>query len=374
LLDESRGELARASTERERWLNEMVAQARSSGDAPAALAQFISELRSEIIALRAHNAEADRRLAAAGLTPPLMQEVAARPVPRREPDAVEAARKLWAEGRLGEPVEATAPTRPPPPATGATSSAAEAPPLTRAPSTLPRAVVPGAGAEQRGPGAAARALTDQCLRTLNAADASRREQAARHLAAVALPAAAPALANALGAEREPKVRGQLAKALMACGREGAAEIVAKLQSPEESPLVRMAAAEALSTVPSRAREALQIAALDSSPAVRRRAAALAAAGGFDDLLARLENDEDSSVRAATGAAQSEGPPPAPEKDPSHEALHAVQAAIFGLTEAELAQHIGMPEKDAVAVAARLVAQGRLTRRGKRLVSAQGGAL
>jgi len=102
-------------------------------------------------------------------------------------------------------------------------------------------------------------------------------------------------------------------------------------------------------------------------------AALAAAEGFTDLLARLENDEDASVRAATSAAQSEAPPPAPEKDPAHDALHAVQAAIFGLTDAELAEHIGVPESQAFALAAQLVAQGRLTRRGKRLVSAQGGA-
>jgi hypothetical protein len=363
-LDEANREIARASDERERWLNEMVAQARSSGEAPAALAQFISELRSETIALRAHKEEANRLLVQAGVTPPMLEETAPRPLPRREPGPVEEARKLWAEGRLGPEqafVETRLPGPNPTPATTTPFARPSAPPAQASMPTQPRS------------GTAARALADQCLRNLSARDPGRREQAARHLIAVPISAAAPALASALGLERNTKARAQLAKALLACGGEGAAEIVASLQLQNEPPLVRMAAAEALSAVPSRAREALQIAASDPAPAVRRRAAALAAVEGFDDLLARLENDEDASVRAATGAAQSEAPPPAPAEDPAHDALHAVQAAIFGLTDAELAEHIGLPESQAFALAAQLVAQGRLTRRGKRLVSAQGGA-
>jgi hypothetical protein len=380
LLDEANRELGRVSDERERWLNEMVAQARSSGEAPAALAQFISELRSEIIALRALNEEADRLLVQAGVTPPVLEEIAPKPMPQREPGPVEEARKLWAEGRLGpqhpvELAEARLPGPNPTPVPTTPFARPSSPPLAAAPASmppLPSDAVPS-DARQRRSGTAARALAEQCLRNLSARDPGRREQAARHLVALPIPAAAPALASALGIERDSKARAQLAKALLACGGEGAAEIVARLQFPTEPPLVRMAAAEALSAVPSRAREALQIAASDPAPAVRRRAAALAAAEGFTDLLARLENDEDASVRAATSAAQSEAPPPAPEKDPAHDALHAVQAAIFGLTDAELAEHIGVPESQAFALAAQLVAQGRLTRRGKRLVSAQGGA-
>jgi hypothetical protein len=45
----------------------------------------------------------------------------------------------------------------------------------------------------------------------------------------------------------------------------------------------------------------------------------------------------------------------------------VQAALFGLTEAELSERIGVPEPEAAALAQRLVAQGRLGRRGKRFV-------
>jgi hypothetical protein len=51
----------------------------------------------------------------------------------------------------------------------------------------------------------------------------------------------------------------------------------------------------------------------------------------------------------------------------------VQAALFGLTESELARHIGVDETEAKAIAIQLVDQGRLGRRGKRLVLAAEGA-
>src|SRR5207253_795112 len=110
-----------------------------------------------------------------------------------------------------------------------------------------------------------------------------REQAARHLVAAPLASAAPAIASALSQEPDPKTRAQLAKALAACGGEGAAEMVAQLQSAPEPPLVRLAALEALCAIPSRAREALEIAARDETPAIRRRAAALAASAGVEEL-------------------------------------------------------------------------------------------
>jgi antitoxin component HigA of HigAB toxin-antitoxin module len=195
---------------------------------------------------------------------------------------------------------------------------------------------------------------------------------------MAVPATAPALATALGAERDSKARAQIAKALAASGGEAAADVVAALQAPVETPLVRMAAVEALSGLPARARAALENAAADPAPAVRRRAAALCAALGFVDLLASLAADSDGSVRAAAVAASTEAPePPGPADDaapdPARDAVQAVQAAIFGLTDAELAEHIGVAESEASEIAVRLVAQGRLARRGKRLVFAQGGA-
>jgi hypothetical protein len=373
-LDEARRDLARAAAERERWLTEMAAQARDSGEAPAALAQFISELRGEIIALRAHKAESEKLLAQAGIQPPALEEPAAAPPVPRESGPVEEARKLWAEGRLG-PAERSLP--PPSPIPAPTTHFARP--------TDPRLPV----------GAAARALAEQSVRHLAARDAARREQAARHLAACPFPGAAPDVAAALGAEQDPKARAQLARALVACGGEGAADIVAGLQASSEHPLVRMAAAEALSAVPSRARQALAVAAADAAPAVRRRAAALAAAEGVEEVLERLAADEDASVRAAVSAARTEAPsPPSPEtartqppaiaeqtteappaeaRSIGNDAVHAVQSAIFGLTDAELAERIGLGESEALELAAQLVAQGKLARRGKRLVFAQGGA-
>jgi len=277
-LEQSRAELARSRAERERWLSEMIAQAKTGDDDPAALAQFISELRGEVIALRDHQKKCEALLAEAGIALPALEAPHHREShPPRGPEPVEQARQMWAEGRLS-PIAAT---------------------------TTPFAV-PLDPKES----AAARALADQCLRSLISADSARREQAARHLVAAPLASAAPAIASALSQEPDPKTRAQLAKALAACGGEGAAEMVAQLQSAPEPPLVRLAALEALCAIPSRAREALEIAARDETPAIRRRAAALAASAGVEDLAARLSADEDASVRAAVAAARTEAPPPA----------------------------------------------------------------
>lgn len=339
-LREARAELDRGRAERERWLSEMIEQARSGDEAPAALAQFISELRGDVIALRERQQRCDELLNKAGIAPPPATESQPIPPPAREPEPVEEARKLWAEGRL------------------------EVGPAPHA-SALPKDM-----------GAAARALAEQCMRSLSSPDPARREQAARHLAAVPFPGAAPLLASALGAEEEPKARAQLARALAACGEEGAAGIVARLQSAEEPPLVRLAALEAICTNCADRRVAIETAAQDPTPAIRRRAAALAAAEGFDDLLARFASDADASVRAAVETARREAPAAAelaPQTDPAREAVLAVQAAIFGLTESELADRIGVAEAEANAIATRLLAAGRIGRRGKRLVAAEGSA-
>jgi len=351
-LDQARRELSRARSERERWLTEMTEQARGGDEAPAALAQFISELRGEIIALRARAEKCDALLAQAGIAPPPLEDAApgreVEPAPPKREAALDDARTMWSEGRLATPALTTHFALPPDPKLGI----------------------------------AARALADQCLRNLASGDSARREQAARHLAAVPLASAAPALAGALGSESDPKARAQLAKALAACGGEGAADLIAQLQSQEEPPLVRLAALEALASVPARARAALEEAANDPAPAVRRRAAALAAAEGMQDLLARFATDAEASVRASVDAARREAPAPAapvepaapPKPDPAHAMLQAVQAALFGLTESELAEHMGLSEPQATALAQELIAAGRLGRRGKRLVlAAAGGA-
>jgi hypothetical protein len=335
-LEETRRQLDHGRAERDRWLTEMIEQARSGDEAPAALAEFISELRGEVIALRERQQRCDEQFATAGIAPPPPIDMARDPQ-RREPEPLKEARKLWSEGRIG--------------------------------GALPEVAAP------KDSGAAARALADQCLRNLSSGDPARREQAARHLAALPMPAAAPLLATALSGETDAKARAQMARALVACGGEGAADIVAQLQSATEPPLVRLAAAEALCTVPSRARAAIDAAALDEAAAVRRRAAALAAAEGLADLLARLARDADASVRAAAEAACREAPPPPeePVRDLAADAFLAVQSAIFGLSEAELGERLGVSEPEAVAIAARLVSARRIGRRGKRLVAAEGNA-
>jgi hypothetical protein len=278
-LESARAELTRSRAERERWLSEMLAQAKSGDEAPAALAQFISELRSEVVALRDHQGKCEALLAEVGIAPPAIAH-AQLPLaaPRLTAQPVQDARRMWEEGRLAPgPVVTTHFALPPEPRVGA----------------------------------AARALADQCLRSLASPDPGRREQAARHLAAAPLASAAPAIAAALSEESEPKARAQLAKALAACGDDGAAEIVAQLQSATEPPLVRMAALEALCAIPARSRAAVEVAAQDVLPALRRRAAALAVGEGLDDLISQLAADSDASVRGAVAAARSEAPAPAP---------------------------------------------------------------
>lgn len=381
-LADARAQIQRNQAERERWLGEMIDQARGSAEeAPAALAQFISELRGEVIALRERQRRCDAALADAGLPAPGPVVHTAQTPAVRAPEAVEEARRMLAEGRIG--ASAVAPLH-------------------------------------FSGGAAAQALAEQCVRALGAPDAVRRAQAARHLAAVPVPGAAAAVSAALHAEKDSKARAQLARALAACGGETAAEIVAALQGSGEPPLVRLAALEALALIPGHAAAALRIAAVDDAAAVRRRAAAIAAALGQEGILGQLLADTDGSVRAAAETARSE-PAAAAEtagreapkaavaplrvtfpagagkipsaaaapaaasiasntaaedlaaQDPTAEVLLAVQAAIFGLTEDELAARTGLAASAAAELATKLVAEGRLGRRGRRLVVAEGGA-
>jgi HEAT repeat protein len=330
-LAEARTEISRQREERERWLSDMVAQARAGGEGPAALADFISELRGEVISLRER----------------LRHEETDQPA-----------------GAVRSSEEPTVPIARP----HATAEVLPPPDLAALPSPLP-------SREPSRKGSAARALSEQSLRQLSSTDPERRAQAARHLAAVPEPAAAPDLAAALARERDPRVRGALAVALVACGAEGAAGLVAELQGRSEPAVVRLAALDALcSAGPERARAALETAARDESPAIRRRAAMLAlTTEGADEIAAALARDTDSSVRAATRA-----PPerPAlnavPPRDEGErlvgDAVAAVRAAIFGLSDEELARHLEMSEEAASALAARLVGEGLVARRGRRLVA------
>lgn len=370
-LAEARREIERHHAERDRWLDERLSQALGSSDSEGSLAAFISELRGEVISLRERQKQSDEALRQAGIEPPPPPSSTAPPLaaaPRQ--DTIEAARALWSQGRLG--MDALAP--------GAATTA----------------IAPVAAAQAR-LGAAASALADQCLRGLSARDPARREQAARHLAAMPVPSAAPALASALGAETDPRTRGQIALALVACGGPAAADLVAGLQSDPE-PLVRLAALDALCSLADRAADALCAAERDDSSAVRRRAAAIAGALGLEEIRTRFAMDADGSVRAASAVRELPEPPqpaaprapdvlarngaapvrPIPAaaaqaRDLAGDAVLAVQTAIFGLTEAELAEALSLPAPEMPALVASLVSAGRLSRRGKRLVAAaQGG--
>jgi len=362
-LAEARREIERQRAERDRWLDERLSQALGSGDSEGSLAAFISELRGEVIALRERQKQCDELLGQAGIAPPSTSSPSPPAAPRRE--AVEEARALWPQGRL------TAPADPVPVARTVT-----APPPAAAPPSRP--------------GAAATALGEQCLRGLAARDPARREQAARHLAAMPVPAAAPALASALGGETDPRARAQMAVALVACGGPAAADLVAGLQSDPE-PLVRLSALDALCSLADRAADALQVAARDDSPAVRRRAAAIASSLGLEEIRARFAMDAEGSVRAASALRELPAPAPAPiaeivparavravpgpselaDRDLGRDAVLAVQTAIFGMTEAELAEALSVPHSEVPALVASLVSAGRLARRGKRLVAAAG---
>jgi hypothetical protein len=394
-LSEARREIERQRLERDRWLAERLAQAQGEGNSEGSLAEFIAELRGEVIALRERQKQCDDLLQSAGIEAPLSADRAppAGTLPGLPRDPMEQARTLWMQGRIGAvPLgNGFAPARPPP---APAQERAAAPPVARDP------VLAAARMRRSAPSAAAVALAEQCMRGLSARDPARREQAARHLAAVPVPAAAPALASALRVESEPRARGQMAAALVACGGAAAADLVAEMLADSE-PLVRLAVLDALCSIPERAMAALETAAGDPSPSVRRRVAALSTAMGAAEVRARLAMDPDDSVRTATNArepAAAQGPAahareaepaklrmtsPAPVsmrptiaesdfggRDLAREAVLAIQTAIFGLTDSELASALSVPEAVAGPLVARLVSSGRLTRRGKRLVAAQ----
>ncbi|MFL5309993.1 MAG: HEAT repeat domain-containing protein [Myxococcales bacterium] len=407
-LAEARGEIERQRAERDRWLDERLSQALGSGDSEGSLASFISELRGEVIALRERQKQCDELLRQAGIVAPA---AASRPPPPIAPrrDLFEEARALWTQSRRAAPADSGDTIR----NSGADSG-----------DTIRNSVhggrvaygVPGShggrvaygvpGSDgvpgSRGPrgGAAATALAEQCLRGLSARDPARREQAARHLAAMPVPAAAPALASALAAESDIRARSQMAVALVACGGPAAVDLVAELQSDPE-PLVRLSALDGLCSLADRAAAALETASRDPSPAVRRRAAAISFALGSEEIRARFAMDADGSVREAASIrelpAPQQKPPPSPTvsgeaparsrppvravpgaaqaqaRDLARDAVLAVQTAIFGMTESELANALSLPESEVPALVASLFSSGRLARRGKRLVAAGPGA-
>ena len=201
------------------------------------LASFIAELRSEVIL---------RRSPSAGSAPVLIMPPPAVEAPpaAREPKPsyiTTQAQALEAQGRL-------------------TVSAAELASLERA--------SPFAGRTEE-------TLFGFSVRELSAPDASARVRAAERLTALGHPAAAPALATALHAETEARVKVALLEALSHLAKaEAVPVVVPQLSAP--SPEVRMTALKALLKLDAtQAGPHLAAAVKDPDSAVRRRASLLA---------------------------------------------------------------------------------------------------
>lgn len=161
-------------------------------------------------------------------------------------------------------------------------------------------------------GSADETLFGFSVRELSAADPAARVRAAERLKALAQPAAAPALATALHAERDPSVQVALIQAFAGlCREQGASVVSPLLDSPVAE--VRIAALKALLTLaPDDAAPHLAQAMKDPDRAVRRRASLLAL-GLEGDAARRLGeeaiHDADPEVRSlaalALGAANGE---------------------------------------------------------------------
>ncbi|MDX2014637.1 MAG: HEAT repeat domain-containing protein [Myxococcaceae bacterium] len=201
------------------------------------LASFIAELRSEVILRRGPS----DRSAPVLIMPPPAAEVVPGPSEPKPSYITAQAQALEAQGRL-------------------TVSSAELASLERA--------SPFAGRTEE-------TLFGFSVRELSAPDASARVRAAERLTALGHPAAAPALATALHAETEGRVKVALLEALSHLAKaEAVPVVVPQLSAP--APEVRMTALKALLKLDAtQAGPHLAAAVKDPDSAVRRRASLLA---------------------------------------------------------------------------------------------------
>jgi HEAT repeat protein len=231
-------------SERQRWLDKIIEaqRIRGAGADPAEgidLAGFIAELRSEVIVARGGSAP----------------ERVGRPV-----SAEAAGNTLADQGRLAVSREDLA--------------------------TVQRDVEFKTRAEET--------LYAFSLRELTSGDAGARCRAAARLRTLEARAAVPALATALGAERDASVKAAILESLAAAGDATVIPLISPHLKAKEID-VRLAALEAASKLGDG--PAIDRSLSDISPAVRRRAAVLAAARPEAmELLARAAADEDASVR------------------------------------------------------------------------------
>ncbi len=169
------------------------------------------------------------------------------------------------------------------------------------------AVSPGQMAELSGGGD--ETLFGFSVRELSAPDATSRVRAAERLKALGQPAAAPALATALHAEKDPTVQVALLAAFAEVGKEEGVLVVSPLLA-SSVPEVRIAALKALlSIAPQEAAPHLAQAVKDPDRSVRRRASLLALGlegEGARRLGEEAIHDPDSEVRSLAALALGAG--------------------------------------------------------------------
>lgn len=225
--------------ERAELLGKILEASRLNTDVsdPFDLASFIAELRSEVL-LRREHAEGAPHAMLVAVAPVAPVDAPAVEKPSHITNEAEA---LNLQGRL-------------------TVSKAELASLERA--------FPFAGRSEE-------TLFGFSVRELTAPDASARARAAERLTALAHPAAAPALATALHAERDASVKVALLTALSTLAKVEAIPVILP-QLSASAPEVRIAALKALLKLdPTQAGPHLAAAVKDPDSAVRRRASLLA---------------------------------------------------------------------------------------------------
>ena len=279
------------------------------------LAGFISELRSEALALRGGESLSATVPANTSPTPPAWMLAPRAAAPELRPAPV---------------VEAPAPTpfTPSGPSPASTSAPVRASTVASTTVAVPPALAPEAASAamreaerllQQGrlgvpsvPRFSEESLFGFSVRELSSPDPSARIRDAERLRMLGERAAAPALAVALHGERDPTVLVALLDAFRAlAAHEGTAVVAPLLDSPDTG--VRIAALRAITTLdPDTAASYLAKAAHDTQPSVRRRAALLAVTLGPErtlELEREAARDPDPDVRRlvvlATGAAGGE---------------------------------------------------------------------
>lgn len=253
------------------------------------LAQFIAQLRQEVLVTRDSRPDAAAQAVLIEPVPASWNEPA--PIPST---AVEPRAELVSP----KPAPKAADELPAPRPSGVTQVAHEL----RAQGRLDVSVrdLDALTGAKSFPGRSEETLFGFSVRELSAPDSSARVRAADRLKALAHPAAAPVLAAALHAEQEPSVQVALLGALSSLAKAEAVPVVSPLLT-SSSPDVRIAALKALLVLDvAQAGPHLAAATKDPDKAVRRRASLLALGLTGKEALelgAQAVRDSDADVRS-----------------------------------------------------------------------------